>query len=73
MVHDGTLETKTHTQKKQDSKDEAEQGVKVKDSAHAMMALLPLKESKGMHRRRSKAAQMKQKKKASWRRAVLTP
>ncbi len=38
-----------HAQKKkQDSKDEAEERVKAEGSAYAMMALLPLKESKGM-------------------------
>ena len=45
-----------HAQKKkQDSKDEAEEErVKTEGSTYAMMALLPLKETKSMHRKRKK-------------------
>ena len=58
--------------KKQDRNDEAEEEeVKGEDSAYAMMALLPLKESKCMHRKRSKTAQMKQQK-GSRQRTMLT-
>ena len=66
-------------EKKQNSTDEAAEGVKAEDNAHAITALLPLNKSKGMQRRRrrrrrrrSETAKMKQKK-GSMQRAVLTP
>ncbi len=62
-----------HAQKKkQDSKDEAEEDrVKTEGSTYAMMALLPLKETKSMHRKRKK--QDSKDKAEEERRAVLTP
>ena len=64
-------------EKKQNSTDEAAEGVKAEDNAHAITAFLPLNKSKGMQRRRrrrrrSETAKMKQKK-GSMQRAVLTP
>ncbi len=65
-------------EKKQNSTDEAAEGVKAEDNAHVITALLPLNKSKGMQRRRrrrrrrSETAKMKQKK-GSMQRAVLTP
>ena len=64
-------------EKKQKGTDEAAEGVKAEDNAHAITALLPLNKSKGMQRRRrrrrrSETAKMKQRK-GSMQRAVLTP
>ncbi len=39
-------------EKKQNSTDEAAEGVKAEDNAHTIIALLPLDKSKGMQRRR---------------------
>ena len=44
----GHAKKKKKKKKKRDSKDEAEEGVNAEGSTYAMMALLPLKESKGM-------------------------